>query len=348
MKKTIIIAVLVAVAGFLVYKFMPETLKISKPKVIGAVYLRQHIEAYEGFKKGIKELGYNDKKVEFDEFLIIPGPTFFEDVEAGIKKMIQDEVDVLFVSMEHQAETALKLTKEAGVDMPIVFMTRFHDPLDYGIIKSYKSSGNNATGIATDIPRTTQRTLSFFKEINPKTKKIAVFGQGFMIPGFGDLILSELKKQGPNLGLTIVEYTTTATPPDAEKAWHEIANKIKPGEIDGLVHIAGHFFGPQEHAESELAIRLGIPMAAPSEDLLPLGEGLPSGGTFSFSDDFGASAKQAAVMIDKIFKGAMPSEIPIEFGTKDKLILHLARAKKAGFAFPGSMLSIAEEKVETE
>lgn len=337
-----------AIGGFLAYKYMPANLQVMKPKVIGAVYLRQHIDAYNGLRKGIKELGYSDKKVIFDEFLIIPGPTFFEDVEAGVKKMIQDKVDVMFVSMEHQANTALKLTKEAGIDMPIVFMTRFHDPVDYGIAQSYKSSGNNATGVATDIPRTIQKTLSFFKEINPKANKIGVFGKGFMIPGFGDIILSELKKQSPNLGLAIVEYTTTAAPPDAEKAWNEIANKIKPGEIHGLFHIAGHFFGPQEHAESELANRLGIPMAAPSEDLLPLGEGLPSGGNFAFSDDFGASAKQAAIMIDKIFKGTKPSDIPIEFGSKDILTLHMARAKKAGFVFPGSMISIAEVKVETE
>lgn len=347
MKKIIIIALL-AVGGFLAYKFMPGKFQMSNPKVIGVVYLRQHIDAYNGLKKGMSELGYTDKDAVFDEFLIIPGPTFFEDVEKGVKKMINDKVDVLFVSMEHQADTALKLTKEAGVDLPIVFMTRFHDPLDYGIIKSFKSSGNNATGVATDIPRTIQRTLSFFKEINPKAKKIGVFGQGFMIPGFGDKILEQLKKQGPNLGLSVVEFTTTVPPPEAEKAWNEIANKIKPGEIDGFVHIAGHFFGPQEHAESELAIKLGIPMAAPSEDLLPLGPGLTSGGNFAFSDDYGASAKQAALMIDKIFKGIKPSDIPIEFGTKDKLILHLARAKKAGFVFPSSMLSIAGLKVDKE
>src|SRR3989344_1706437 len=175
----------------------------NPPKKIGAVYFRQHIDAYEGLKVGMRKIGYTSRDVVYDEVLIIPGPNLDADLDAGVKKMIADKVDVMFVSYERTAEIALKLTKEAKSNIPIVFTTRFHDPLDYGLIKSYKSSGNNSTGVATSLTETIQKSLSYFKEINPKATRIGVFGQGFMVPGGSDVILSELKKQAPRLGLAI-------------------------------------------------------------------------------------------------------------------------------------------------
>ena len=335
-----IVAVLV-VAGWLAYAsgvFAPAAIT-KKSKVVGALYLRQHLDAYYGLKQGMKDLGYTNQDVTYDEVMITPSPNFYKDVEEGAKKLIADKVDLLWVSMEHQAATALKLTKEAGNDTPTVFMTRFHDPLDYQLVASYKSSGNNSTGVATNLFQIVQKTLSFFKEINPRAKKIGFFGQGFMIPGFGDVYASEFKKQAPKLGMAIVEYTSDKAPDPTGAVWHEAADKIAPGDIDGIVHIAGHFYDPQETAETELAKRLHIPLAVPTEDL-------PTGGTYAFSDDMAASAAQSGVMIDKIFKGTKPSDIPIEFGAKSILMLNLKRANEAGITFPDAMLSIAEVKIE--
>lgn len=332
--KIAVVAAVIVIGGWLVFESISKPLA-KKPKTIGALYFRQHLDAYEGLKEGMKKLGYTDKDVVYDEVLVVPGPNLNEDLKNGARKLIANKVDVLFVSMEHQAKIALEVTKEMQSDLPIVFMTRFHDPLAFGLIDSFKSSGNNSTGVATNLIEIVQKTMSFFKDINPKASRIGVFGEGFMVPGFGDVYLAEFKKQGPRFGLSIVEYKTQNPPITAKENWHEVADKIKPGDIDGLVHIAGHFYDPQETFEMELAKRLRIPMAAPSEDL-------PTGGSFAFSDNFAVSAEQVAVMIDKIFKGTKPSEIPIEFGSKSILILYTKVAREAGFTFPDSMLSIAE------
>ncbi len=72
-----------------------------------------------------------------------------------------------------------------------------------------------------------------------------------------------------------------------------------------------------------------------------------TGGSFSYADDFHASAEQAAVIAQKIFNGAKPQDIPIEFGSKSLLILNLKRAHDAGITFPKSMLDIAQVKITT-
>ncbi len=311
----------------------------QKPKTIGVLYFRQHLDAYDGLKAAMQQLNYTDSTIKYDEVLLTPGPHLYDDIDNGVKKLLADKVDVIWVSMEHQGLEAIKITKQMNNQTPIVFMARFHDPLSFGLIASYKSSGNNATGIATNMTDNVQKALQFFKEINPNAKKVGVFGRGFMVPpNFGDAYLAALKQQAPKFGMSVVEYTTDKAPDPTGKTWHEVAATIKPGDIDALFHIAVHFYDPQETAETELATRLHIPHAVPSEDL-------PTGGMFSYSDDFAASARQSAVMIDKIFKGTKPSDIPVEFGAKQSLNLNLKRAATAGVTFPNSMLNIASVKI---
>ena len=343
-KKIVIIALaLVVIMGLFIYKpglrFWSQSGQVPKLKVVGVVYIRQHIDAYNGFKDGMKKIGYEvNKNVAYDEVLAVTGPKLYDDLAAGIRKLIKDKVDIIFVTYELTAQAALEVSKEMKSDIPIVYMTRFHDPISYGIANSFKSSGNNSTGVATNLIESIQKNLLFIKEINPQAKKVAVFSDGFMIPGGSDQILSELKKQAPKLGLRIVEYKTANAPDPTPNTWKGVADKIKSGDIDAVYHLPVHFYDWQETDETTLAKRLHIPHAVPSEDMV-------TGGTFAFADDFHASAEQAATMVKKILNGAKSSDIPIEFGTKSILILNLKRQIEAGFKFPDSMLSIAEVKI---
>ena len=313
----------------------------EKMRVIGILYYPQQTDAVIGFKQGMEKLGYKEGvNVRYDSAKVVVGPTMMDEFTAAVDRMIQAKEDMIYVTFENQAEVALRETKKFAPDMPVVFITRFHDPVEYGLIDSYKSSGNNSTGVATNVSETVGRTLGFFKEIRPDLKKVGVFTDGFMVGDIGGAYLIELRKQAPRFGIEIVEYKTTAPPPEAEAEFQRVAAAIMPGDIDGLFHIAGHFIGPQETLESELAIRLKIPMSAPNEDL-------PNGGTFSYSDLASVAGEQAAVLADKIFKGTKPADIPIAFIAKSELSLVLERARDAGVTFPDSMLYIADNKYES-
>lgn len=313
----------------------------QKQFVIGIPYFPQQLDALAGFKTGMEKLGYKEgENVRYDMARVIVGPTMFDELKSIGEGMIDEKVDLIFASLEHGAKVMFDVSKQKGSDIPIVFLTRFHDPIEYGLIESYRSSGNNTAGVAANMLEVIERNLEFFKEINPKFKKLGIFADGFMAPGVGDAHFAELKKQASRFGIEIVEYKTSVPPPETEAEFNRVAATIKKGDIDGLFHIAGHFYPTQEAGESELATRLGIPMAAPFEDL-------PNGGMFSYSDEFGSSGEQAAVIADKILRGMKPSDIPIEFGARSVLTLILGRARDAGVKFSDSMLFIAENKFES-
>ncbi len=333
----LVLLILIA-GGVYAYTTMMPAKEPAKPKHIGIISFRQFNDVEKGFRQEMAKIGYAD--ATYEQYISVPGPTMMDDIDRDIRLMVEHNVDAIWASLEMQAKTAVDVTNALGrSDIPVVFMTRFHDPVEFGIIKSFASSGNNSTGVATNLEEIVQRNLQFLKDINPNFKKLGVFSDGFIVDSIGAEYFKTLKEQAPLLGIQLVEYKTSVPPPQAEAEFNRIAATIKKGDIDGLFHIGGHFYGLQEKGESDLAIKLGIPMVAPFEDL-------PNGGTFSYSDDFGTSGKITANILDRIFKGTKPSDIPVEYGSDNILTLMTARAKQAGVVFPDSMLYLAKNKFD--
>jgi ABC-type uncharacterized transport system substrate-binding protein len=334
-------AVLLLAGLSLMYWQKNDTAPLApSPKKIGVISLLQVKEADSGFKAKLAELGYID--VEYLERQVVPGQALASDTDQAVREFVAQDVDLLYINFEISAKIALDLLQELGrTDIPIVFGSRLHEPVSYGLVASLRSSGNNATGVATNLIEIIQRHMEFLKQINPEAKNLGIFAKGFQIPAVADGYYAEVKRQAPRFGFEIVEYTTDAPPPEAEAEFNRIAAKIKKGDIDALMHIAGHYYVTQEIGESKLAIRLGIPMATNYEDI-------PRGGHFTYSNGTLELGAQLAVMADKIFRGTAPRDIPVEYAQKGILSLHLGRAREAGLTFPDSMLFIAEKKYEDD
>jgi putative tryptophan/tyrosine transport system substrate-binding protein len=75
-------------------------------------------------------------------------------------------------------------------------------------------------------------------------------------------------------------------------------------------------------------------------------EFIEAGGLMTYGVSFPYLYFRAASYVDKIFKGAKPSELPIEQPTKFELIINLKAAKAIGLAVPPTLLSRADEVIE--
>ena len=93
---------------------------------------------------------------------------------------------------------------------------------------------------------------------------------------------------------------------------------------------------------AELALAYRIPAVSASGPFAAAG-GLMS---YSSSRDERSTYNQMAVLVDKILKGAKPSELPVELPTKFELVINLKTAKALGLAVPQSLLARADEVIE--
>lgn len=248
-------------------------------------------------------------------------------IPALFKELKARDVDAVIV-IGYPAALAAKST-----GIPTVGANGLGDPVETRLIDSLAHPGGNITGISDVAATLTTKRLSLLKEMSPKLQKVA------MLWNKDDLGMSlryaASAKVAQAIGIT-VQALGVREPDDFNEAF-----SVMNGDLpDAILMVADSLTTLNRKRVFEFAAAKKLP-AIYEYDFL-----VRDGGLMSYGPDLTESFQRAAALVDRIFKGAKPADLPFEQPTRYPFVLNLKTARSIGLEIPSTLLALADEVIE--
>ena len=244
---------------------------------------------------------------------------------AVVEELIRLRVDVIVVS---STLTAL-VARQATTTVPIV-VTVPADPVATGLVTSLARPGGNVTGLSFVGTELAGKQVELLREAVPGLGRVTVLanpGNASHAPRtkeFAD-VARALKLQS--------DVLEASTPREIQEAFAAMA-KRRPG---AAIVLADPLFVREAHNIVRLAAEQRLPV------MYGLREVVVADGLISYGANFTDLFRRAATYVDKILRGASPSDLPVEQASKFELVINLKTAKTLGLTIPQSLLVRADE-----
>ena len=277
------------------------------------------------FVQRLRELGWTEGRTVVVEYRWAEGRSErFLEIAAEFAQL---KVDVIVAA----GTPAILAARQATSVVPIVFVGA-GDPVGTGLVASLPRPGGNVTGLSAQTTDTVGKRLELLRELMPGIRRLAIMGN--VDNPVSVLEMREIGAACAALGLEAdaLEIRRTADIVPAFEALKRGAEALYV-QADPLV-IANQI------RINTLALGMRLPT------MHGLREYVEAGGLMSYGPNFPDLFRRAADFVDKILRGAKPSDIPVEQPTKFELVINLITAKALGLEIPPTLLARADEVIE--
>jgi putative ABC transport system substrate-binding protein len=216
--------------------------------------------------------------------------------------------------------------------IPIVF-ANLADPVASGIVARLDRPSGNITGFANLEASVGGKWLELLSEIAPGLKRVVLMFNPDTLTA--SLYLPSLETAARSLKFVPIIAPVHS---DAEIETAIMALGREPG--GGLVVMPDAFVNAHRAPIILAAIRNNVPAVNWLSDFAR------EGGLLSYGVDPADIFRRGATYVDRILRGAKPSDLPVQFPTKYELVINLRTAKALGLTVPPSLLARADEVIE--
>ena len=224
------------------------------------------------------------------------------------------------------------LRQKTGTATPIVFAI-VTDPVSSGLVTSLASPGGNTTGFTNFEFTMGGKWLEVLKTAAPAVTKVALMYNPKTTPYVG--YLRSIETSAPSLG---VELNARGVADAAEIA--PVIAAVGAAANGGVIVFPDFFTS----ANNELVIAAATQYRVPA--IYPYRYFAANGGLMSYGVNTAEEFRRAAGYVNRILRGAIPSELPVQAPNKFELIVNLKTAKALGLTLPQTLLATADEVIE--
>jgi putative tryptophan/tyrosine transport system substrate-binding protein len=282
---------------------------------------------YTAFNDELQKLGWDEGRNLIIERKEAEGR--YERLPELAAELVRSKPDLIVAATSPPARAAMDATSH----IPIVFSFVSH-PVEIGLVSSLARPGGNVTGVAAGTPGTLlAKHFQILRELLPKAQRFAIL----INPANASSRMAVLHEvpMAAQLGLQI-DVINVRGPEEIRAA---VAEATRLG-ADGLVIVGDPMLNTPPNRVPDLAAEAALP--AIYENRVPV----EAGGLISHAPSLVAIARRHAQYVDRILRGASPSDLPVEQPTKYDFTINLKAAKALGLTVPPSLLSNADELIE--
>lgn len=276
------------------------------------------------FRQGLADVGYVEgKNIIVEHRFPAEKPERFQSMAA---ELVGLKLDVLVAAGQ---PPALALQR-ATASIPIVFVAAY-DPIGVGLVTNLARPNGNITGLS--LPDLIDKRLELFRRALPNLSRVAVLinaaNQSYA------RYAKSAQEDGQKLGMMIQPVAVNG-PGDIEHAF----STITAAPETGVAAAADVMFYNERKRITSLALTNHLPSMFHNEEFVK------GGGLLSYGANVPAIFRHSAVYVDKIIKGAKPSDLPVEQPTLYRMVANVQTAKALGVTIQTTLLLLADQVIE--
>ena len=241
---------------------------------------------------------------------------------------VHQNVDMMVVTTTPAGLAARNATKTIPIVQPNSI-----DPVGAGLVVSLARPGGNFTGTTQQAPELVPKRLQLLVETLPRVSRIDVIWNAAN-PAFARP-WKEIQDAGRTLAIQI-QSREVRGPSDFERVFAAMA----ASRPDALLFVGDQLTLQHGQEIVNFVTQKRIPSMFDRPHLVAMG------GLMSYGADEEDSNRQAAIIADKIFKGAKPADLPMEQPTRFQFSINLKTAKALGLTIPPTLLLRADQVID--
>ena len=279
------------------------------------------------FRKELSKLGWIEgKNITFEyRFAENKGAERLKELAADLVRL---KVDLIVAT----PGSSVLAAKSATTTIPIV-MTNVGDAVGEGLVASLARPGGNVTGFSTLAPELNTKRLEILKDAVPKLSRVGLLRPRGTTSKVTDLQLKELRPAAVALKLKLEEIETQLDAKGLENAFQTAKQK----QVKAIMTLTLRSFFAERKRIVELAAKYRLPAIYFSKEFVD------EGGLMSYGADYDDLYRKAAHYVDRILKGTMPADLPVQQAMRFEFIISLPAAKRIGFTVPYELLARANK-----
>ena len=227
----------------------------------------------------------------------------------------------VFVTIATPATVAVK---NATQQIPIVF-SGVGDPVAFGLVTSLSRPGGNITGVANIVSDLAGKRLDLLKELLNGPALVGVLLEPQTPVSVLQWEASE--RAARRIGLPL-HPMRIESPDDYEAAFREASGAGVKAVAASLSPLAG--------AHSARIARLAAQYRLPS--IYARAQFVEDGGLMSYGASYATDGKAMARLVQRVFAGAQPADLPVEQPTEFELVVNMKAARQLALTIPRSLL----------